>query len=149
MALDKENNHKKQESASFINLGIVQNKKAEVLMIRRVKKEAGKDGAVLTWAFPAGKQRYNENRAQCVKREILAETGYEVNPVREISMRVHPQFPVFIVYHLCDLISPKPVAKPAEPHEVAEIKWVKPEKIKDLITTHLDDRVARALGLVV
>lgn len=149
MALDKGHNSKKEESATFINLGIVQNKKGEVLMIRRVKKEAGRDGAVLTWAFPAGKQRYDESRAECVKREILAETGYEVNPIREISMRVHPQFRVFIVYHLCDLISPKPAAEPAEPHEVAEIRWVKPEKIRDLITTNLDDGVARALGLVV
>jgi len=147
MALDKQNNPKKEESATFINLGIVLNKKGEVLMIRRVKKEAGKDGAVLTWAFPAGKQRYNESRAECVKRETLAETGYEINPIREISMRVHPQFYVFIVYHLCDLVSEKPVAKPIEPHEVAEIKWVKPEKIKDLITTDLDPKVSEALGL--
>ncbi len=136
-----------EESKTFINLGIVLNKKGQVLMIRRVKKESGKNGSVLSWAFPAGKQRYNETRSNCVKREVLDETGYEIKPIREISMRVHPQFPIFIVYHLCDLISEKPVAKPIEPDEVAEIKWVKPEEIKNLITTDLDPRVSKVLGL--
>ncbi len=137
----------KQESDTFINLGIILNKKGEVLMIRRAKKEVGKNGSVLNWAFPAGKQRYDETRSDCVKREVLAETGYEVRPIREISMRVHPQFRIFIVYHLCDLTSPKPVAQPMEPHEVAEIRWVKPEEIKNLITTDLDPQVSKILGL--
>lgn len=136
-----------EESKTFINLGIVLNKKGEVLMIRRAKKETGKDGSILMWAFPAGKQRYNETRKDCVKREILDETGYEINPLREISMRVHPQFHILIVYHLCELVSEKPVAKPSEPHEVAEIRWVKTKDIKKLITTDLDPKVSKVLGL--
>jgi len=136
---------KKEESDNFINLGVVFNKKREVLMIRRKKIETGHDGSILEWAFPAGKQRYDETRNDCVKREILAETGYEVNPIREISMRVHPQFHIFIVYHLCDLVSPKPVAQPMEPHEVAEIRWVKIEEIQNLITTDLDPLVKKEI----
>jgi len=103
----------------------------------------------LTWhlTLPGGKQRLNENRNECVKREILAETGYDVQPIREISLRLHPQFPVFIVYHLCELVSPKPIVKPSEPHEIAEIKWVKAEEIKNLVTTNLDPKVSKELGL--
>jgi len=137
-----------KEAKDFINLGIVLNKKEEVLMIRRAKKEIGKDKSVLEWAFPGGKQRYTENRIDCVKREILAETGYDIAVIKEnISMRLHPQFPVFIVYHLCRLNSEKPIAKPQEPHEVAEIKWVKKSDIKNLITTDLDEKVAKELGI--
>jgi ADP-ribose pyrophosphatase YjhB (NUDIX family) len=135
------------EVEDFINLGVVINEKNEVLMIRRVKRERGKDGSVLVWAFPGGKQRLNESREECVKREILAETGYEVEPIRQISLRRHPQFSVMIVYHLCQLISQKPVAQPSEPHEIAEIKWVKPKEIKDLITTDLDPLVSQTLNL--
>lgn len=131
----------------FINVGVVFNDKGEVLLIRRVKEEKGSDGSVLTWAFPGGKQRLNESRADCVKREILAETGYDVYSVREISLRAHPQFDVFIVYHRCRLTKPEPVAKPSEPHEVAEIRWVKPQEIKNLITTDLDPKVCFELGL--
>ena len=135
------------EHEDFLNLGVVINERGEALLIRRVKKEVGKDGSVLTWAFPGGKQRLNESRGECVKREILAETGYKIEPTREISLRSHPQFSVFIVYHLCRLVSQKPVAEPNEPHEIAEIKWVKPEEIKNLITTDLDPKVSKELGI--
>ena len=137
----------KTESLNFINLGIVLNKKGEVLMIRRVKKEEGSGGAVLEWAFPGGKQRYDETREECAHREILDETGYDVKPIRQISLRIHPQILVTIVYHLCELNSEKQVAEPREPHEVAEIKWVKPEEVRNLITTDLDSKVAKTLGI--
>jgi 8-oxo-dGTP diphosphatase len=135
-----------KESQNFINLGIVLNKKGEVLMIRRRKKEEGRDKSVLEWAFPGGKQRYGESREECVRREILDETGYDVLSDREISMRIHPQFMVTVVYHLCRLNSPEPVAEPKEAHEVAEVRWVKPEEIRNLITTDLDPKVAKTLG---
>lgn len=114
-----------KKAKDFINLGVIVNDKGEVLMIRRVKKEIGKDGAVLEWAFPGGKQRFSETRSECVKREVLDETGYDIEPVREISLRIHPQILVLIVYHLSRLNSEKPIAKPKEPHEIAKIKWVK------------------------
>jgi len=136
-----------KEAKDFINLGVVINDKSEVLMIRRVRKETGKEESVLEWAFPGGKQRFNENRGQCVEREVLDETGYQVKSIKEISSRVHPQILVFIVYHFCKLKSEEPIAKPKEPHEIAEIRWVKKQDIKNLITTHLDEKVSQELGL--
>lgn len=136
-----------EEAKDFINLGVVVSDKGEVLMIRRVKKETGKGGAVLEWAFPGGKQQFGESRTECVKREVLDETGYDIEPVREISLRVHPQILVFVVYHFCKLKTEKPIAKPKEPHEIAEIKWVKKEDIKNLITTNLDEKVSQELKL--
>jgi len=143
----KETYMKNLEAKDFINLGVVINEKGETLLIRRARRETGKDGSVLTWAFPGGKQRFDESRSECVKREILIETGYDVYSIKEISLRYHPQFPVTIVYHLCRLSSPKPIAKLSESHEVAEIRWVKIQEIKKLITTDLDPRVSRELGL--
>ena len=131
----------------FINVGIVLNDTGEVLMIRRAKKEVGRNNAVLEWAFPGGKQHLKESRTACVKRVVLAKTGYDIEPVREISSRIHPQFLVFIVYHLCQLATPKPTAKPANPHEVVEIKWVKREEVPSLITSDLDEKVQRELKL--
>ena len=138
---------KSKEVKDFINLGVVINQKGEVLMVRRVRKETGKNGAVLEWGFPGGKQRLDETRSDCVKREILDETGYDIEPIRQIDLRMHPQFLVMIVYHLCNLNSPKPIAPPKEPHEIAEIRWVKKEEIKKLITTDLDEKVSKELGL--
>lgn len=135
----------RKESKTFINLGVVLNNKGEVLVIRRVKLETGNDSAVLQWAFPGGKQRLKETREECVKREVLAETGYDIEPIKQISIRVHPQFPVTIVYYLCSLKTFEPVAKPSEPYEIAEIKWVKPKKLKELFTTDIDPKVANEL----
>lgn len=136
-----------KEAKNFLNLGVVINDTGEVLLIRRVEREEGRDKSVLTWAFPGGKQLLKESREECITREILDETGYNVKSIKEISMRFHPQFPVFIVYHLCELVSPKQIREPREPHEIAEIKWVKSEEIKNLFTTDLDPDVKRELGL--
>lgn len=136
-----------KESKNFINLGVVRNEKGEVLMARRREKKVGSDGSVLEWIFPGGAQRYSESREECVKRRVLSMTGYNVTPVRQISMHVNPIFMKTLNYYLCQLDSPEPIAEPKEMHEIAEIKWVKPEEIRNLITTDLDPKVAKALGI--
>ena len=137
------------ENIKFINLGIVANEAGEVLMIRRVRLEQSKEGAVLNWAFPGGKQRSGEGREACVEREILIETGYAVESLRQISMRVHPQFTVLIVYHLCRLKQSQPIAEPQEEDEVAEVRWVPAEEMRGLITTDLDPKVAKEIDVFI
>ncbi len=136
-----------KESKNFINLGVVRKGSGEILLVRRNQKEVGGDESILEWSFPGGRQRYSETREECVKRKILLRTGYDVVPERQISMRLHPQFLVMLVYHLCRLNQPDPIADPTESDEIAEIKWVKPEEIKNLITTDLDPKVAAALKI--
>jgi len=140
-------NSKEKESKTFINLGVVLNPKGEVLLIKRKKPEQGVKGAVLTWAFPGGKQKYEESRKEGVEREILAETGYEVKAIKEISLRYHPEFPVVIVYHLCKTENSTKPGETKEPWEIAEIRWVKPQEIKNLITSNLDKKVAKELKI--
>lgn len=139
--------HKESIIEDFINLGVIKNKRGEVLLIKRVKQEKGENKSILSWAFPGGQQRLNETRSECVAREVLAETGYKIESIKEISFRRHPQFPVFVAYHLCRLIKPEPIARAKEPHEVDEIRWVKPKDIKKLFTTNFDLKVRRELGL--
>ena len=136
-----------KESQTFINLGIVLNSKGEVLVIKRKKLEKGKDKAVLSWAFPGGKQKFAESRKKCVEREVLDETGYQISADKEISLRIHPEFPVTVVYHLCHLEKLKPVAEPKEPWEVEKICWVKPEQIRKIFTSNLDSKVAEELKI--
>ncbi len=136
-----------KESQRFINLGVVLNDKGEVLMIRRVKEEIGSDGSILRWAFPGGKQRVGESRNECVKREVQAETGYEIEPLSEISLRFHPQFMVMVAYHICRLLHSKQTTEPIEVHEVAEIKWFKPQDIPKLVTTNLGPNVKKELRI--
>ncbi len=136
----------KKEFPNFICLGIAINEKGEVLMIRRAKEEAG-EGWKLSWAFPGGKLIEGETREQCAERETLKETGYKVKAVKQIDLRPHTSTGKFIAYVLCKLEEEKPVAEPSEPWEVQEIKWVKPEEIKGLITTPLNPAVAKLLKI--
>ena len=138
---------KKIEVKDILNLGVIVNDRGKVLLIKRVKKEKGRGGSILTWAFPGGRQDLNEDRKEYIGREVLEETGYKIKPITEISMRSHPQFPVFIVYYLCKLVSPEPVAKPKQSYEVSEVRWVEPKGIKRLIRTNLDPGVSLELGL--
>ncbi|MCJ7804173.1 NUDIX hydrolase [Patescibacteria group bacterium] len=140
-------NRKEKESKTFINLGVILNPKSEVLLIKRKKPEKGKDEAILSWAFPGGKQKYNESRKECVEREVLAETGYRIKALKEISLRFHPEFPVAIVYHLCKTEDSKPIAEPSEPWEVEDIRWVKPGEIRELVTSNLDEKVSKELKI--
>lgn len=136
-----------EESKSLINLGVVLNDKGEVLVIRRVKEEITKDGKVLKWTFPGGKQKLNELRSESIKREIFNETGYKVRTEKEISMRMPPELPIILVYHLCRLEEPNQVQPSSKPWEIAEIKWVKPRDLKTLFTTSLDPKVAQELKI--
>ncbi len=137
----------RKESKTFINLGIVLNDKEKVLMIKRRVLEKGKDNSILEWAFPGGTQWTDETRQESVKRNILSETGYDIQWIEQIDLAFHPEIPVFIAYHLCSLASPDPIIKPKEVHEIAEIRWVKPQNIKRLITTTLNPKVANELGI--
>ncbi|MBI2033982.1 MAG: NUDIX hydrolase [Candidatus Liptonbacteria bacterium] len=137
-----------EKQKEVINLAVSINKRGEILMIRRVKEEIGKGDAKLTWAFPGGRQRNSETPEQCVRRETIDETGYDVNPLVRISSREHPQFDVFVIYHLCPLASQEPVGKPNQPHEIAEIRWVKPETVEKLVTTDLNPSIKQLLELL-
>lgn len=116
-------------------------------MIKRVKQEAMEGDKILTWAFPGGKQKFGENRQECVEREVLAETGYKISVVKEISLRVPQESPIILAYHLCRLVDSNPVTNPSQPWEVEEVKWVDPKQLKELITTSLDPNVAQELGI--
>lgn len=138
---------KTEEVDDFINLGVIRNEKGEVLTVRRAEQEKSeKDGSMLIWSFPGGKQRLNESREECVQRKVSERTGYDIVSVKQISLRMHSQFPVMIVYHLCRLVSPKPIIDiPSESYKIAEIKWVKSEEIRKLFTSDLDPDVAKEL----
>ncbi len=140
-------NKAKKEFENFICLGIVKNAQGEVLMIKRKKEEEGKTGEKLTWAFPGGKIFEGETREECVIREVLDETGYRIKPVKLINLKVHPLFPVLVTYFLCELENEENGGKTRQPWEVEEVRWVKPEEIKKLITTPLDEKVALELGV--
>ncbi len=128
-------------------MGIVLNKKGEVLIIKRKKAEKTPTGKTLLWAFPGGVQEKGETREERVIKEVLEETGYLVKPLKQIHLRIHPDTNVMIAYFLCELEKEEPIQEIVEKEEVEEIKWVKPEELKNYFTTDLDPEVKKILKI--
>jgi ADP-ribose pyrophosphatase YjhB (NUDIX family) len=57
--------------------GVVLNEKNEVLLISSLNKNV--------WSYPKGHLELGETNSEAAKREILEETGYEVNIERQLS----------------------------------------------------------------
>jgi mutator protein MutT len=131
----------------LVVLGIVKNKKGEVLIIKRRNLEKSDYNTYLSWAFPGGKQRKDESREETVEREILEETGYSVKAIEQIDLWFHPEFRKIICYFLCELLEENQTQKPKEEEEIEEIKWVKPEELKNYFTSKLNPKVAKLLGI--
>ena len=135
------------EKSDFIVLGIVLNKKGEVLIVKRKKKEITLTGEELVWAFPGGRQEEGETREERVVKEVLVETGYKVKPIKQIHLRVHPDSFKMIAYFLCELEEEEQVQEIEEKDEIDEVRWVKPEELKNYFTTDIDPEVKKILAI--
>lgn len=118
----------------------------EVLIVRRYAEEEGYDGKKLRWAFPGGIVLEDETDRETAVRETLEETGYQVEALSLISEREHPQYPVYVKYHECRITSPE-TTDLIDVHEIAQVSWVKIEKLLEYFETDLDRKVAKFLGL--
>ncbi|GIW67526.1 MAG: hypothetical protein KatS3mg096_394 [Candidatus Parcubacteria bacterium] len=145
--MDRERQIFKKGEEFMIVLGIVLNKKGEVLIVKRKKKEITANGKEFIWAFPGGRQEKGETREDRVVSEVLAETGYKVKPLRQIHLRVHPDTLTLIAYFLCELEKEEPVQEIEEKDEVEEVRWVKPEELKNYFTTDIDPEVKKILNI--
>lgn len=147
MLKEQQRNLETKEKSIFINIGIVTNKKGEVLIIKRKKPEVTKTGKNLIWVFPGGKQEEGETREESVEKEVLVETGYKVKAVGQIHLRLHPDSNLMMAYHQCKLEQEEPVQPIEEVDEVDEIKWVKPQDLPNYFTTDLDPEVKKFLKI--
>ncbi|WP_102261482.1 NUDIX hydrolase [Mesobacillus jeotgali] len=62
--------------------GVCKNGHGEILMVLQGKKDEEK-----LWAVPAGGKETGETFEQCCIREVLEETGYEAEIVRQLFMK--------------------------------------------------------------
>ena len=102
----------------------------EILLIREAS-----DGR---WALPGGWADVNQSPAECVVREVLEESGYEVRATKltavwDRSRRGHlPPFPfhVYKMFFLCELVGG--AARPS--HETTAVGFFRPDALPELST---------------
>lgn len=126
------------ELEKVVVLGIVV-RNEQVLIVKRTKREVGKNDRVLAWGFPGGKVELNETEENAVVREVYEETGFSTRVGRLISERSHPDFPVRALYFSCHLISDAPDV--VDDRGTEEIRWVAPADLGAYFTSELDSAV--------
>lgn len=63
------------KTVTYIVMGVLINSKNEVLMMQEAKKSCAGQ-----WYLPAGRMEPGETIEEAVKREVLEETGLQMNP---------------------------------------------------------------------
>ena len=115
---------KKIKPLQEIGIGLVFNKKGELLIDQRL--ESSSMGGM--WEFPGGKKTPEESIEKTIKRELKEELGIVVKVgAKLLSFKhayTHKEF--FFTVHICEWISgdPRPLAS-------QKLLWVAPEKLCD------------------
>jgi A/G-specific adenine glycosylase len=78
------------------------------------------------WELPGGKKKSNETFKQAVQREVLEETGMQVEAVKKLCIVKHAysHFSVTLHAYLC-----KPLSDKARPLGCEQVKWVRPAEL--------------------
>ena len=115
----------------IVLLGIVFDPKKKKILIGKRK---GQDPYIkkITWCFPGGRIRNEEEVEDILKKKIKFKTGFDVANLGSIFSRVPSEKKdLMLLYFLCEVTGGK--ERPYD--DFAELKWVKPEEIEKHFTT--------------
>lgn len=117
-----------------------------VLLIRR-----GKEPSYGKWSVPGGMVNLGETLKDAVKREVLEETGLEVEPLKQIEVfeRVIRDSDDRVQYHyvLVDFVCRYVSGEAKAGDDALETRWVIPEDISEYImTTGTADVIKKAFA---
>jgi len=111
-----------------IVVGIIKNKKTGKVLLAKVKKAKLDEFGSIEYVFPGGRVEEGEFPGDALHREILDETGYDVDIKGQVSYRVHPVTKKEIYYYscVCDLNKQK---TSISDEDIESLIWV---DVKDL-----------------
>jgi 8-oxo-dGTP diphosphatase len=113
--------------------GVATDDAGRVLVIRRRD-----NGAIQA---PGGILEQDEQITDGVRREVLEETGYTVEPRQLTGVYKHMTLGVVALVYRCDLIGGGPVVN----DEASEVLWMDPAEVQRVMTEAFAIRVADAL----
>ena len=121
-----------------IGVGVVLNAAGEVLIDQRL--EEGLLGGM--WEFPGGKQEQGETIETCIARELNEEVGIAVTVGDELITVDHAYShkKLRFVVHLCDWVSGEP-----QPLASQQVRWVRPDDLKDFAFPAANAKIIAAL----
>jgi 8-oxo-dGTP diphosphatase len=91
-------------------------KNQRLLMVRRIKQEAG-----LEWAAPSGHVEVGETPEEAAVRDVREEVGLTVAVERLLGDRIHPATGRHLIYFACRIVSGVPALVADD--EISAIEW--------------------------
>ena len=94
------------------------------------------------WEFPGGKIETGETPEDALRRELMEETGAEVEAVRIYGAKLwaYPEKTVLLLFYMARLLSGEP-----RPLEGQTLAWVKPAELDCYAFAPADETIARRL----
>ncbi len=125
-----------KENFKVILLGVIYDPKNKKILIGR--RENDPYIKELTWCFPGGFLKGEEDLDKALKEKIKEKTGYEVKNLGTIFSKTYPEKKDFLaIYFLCEVFKGR--EKPGK--DFVELKWVSPEKVEEHFTTSFHSRL--------
>ncbi|MEH7454415.1 NUDIX hydrolase [Gottfriedia acidiceleris] len=116
--------------------GICINRKGQVLMVLQGKPDEQK-----LWATPSGCLEQNESIEECCKREVLEETGFEVEVIKQLFIKEGISYGFQVEVHYFEVRIIGGDAKIQDPDQlIYEIAWKSADEILELELSFPEDR---------
>ena len=131
------NSNSKRKRVISVSCSIIINQKKILILKRRHKGPRNR-----LWEFPGGKQEPDESIESCIKRELKEELGIAVTVAEQLISIDHAYShkKLRFMVHLCHWVSgePRPLAS-------QQVRWVKPEELKEFPFPAANARMIKAL----
>ena len=127
---------------------IIINEKGEILLGKRSEQEKNFQGK---WNLVSGMMEWGETVEEALKREAMEEIGVEVEVVKFTGRYYdakdrHPTKTCIALPHLCKIVSGEP--RVVDPEEIVEVKWFKPEEIREMELAYDHKKMLEDEGLI-
>jgi len=132
-----------QYGTFLINLlGIIYDPKTKKILIGKRKND--KHLKKLTWCFPGGRPKYQEELEHYLKHEIKLKTNLDTKITKIIYAKTYPEKREFLsIYYHCEITSNSEKEKAG--NKFTKIKWIKPTEIKNYFKTSLHPKIEEYL----
>lgn len=117
-------------------------KEGKFLLINRQKPHLK-----LSWAFPGGMIEDGESEEKAVIREVKEEVNMDVQVVKKLLSRKHPNTFVELVYFHCVPTSDSE-PKVMEDYEIKEVKWVPAQEVLSYFTSDIDPIIMQGINIL-
>ena len=126
----------KAHQFEILLLGIIYDPEKKKILIGR--RENDPDVPALTWCFPGGRLKNDEEVGEAFKKRIKETTNLEVANLGSVFSKVYPEKKdLFSIYFLCEIRNGDAKAQ----EDFKELKWVNPEELETNFTTSFHSRL--------